>query len=264
MTSNSPILVIGVGVERTGTKSLQEALEILYRSPCYHSSEIVQNHPEHVDVWLKIFTTTKTAKKRQILEELVKSVFDGYLATVGHPACTIYKQLLDIYPEAKVIITTRPSLQWLESMRETVLPSRRLLSKGLLSRILERFVSVKGFGLMMHRSTKYVYGKKTRQSSDKKMLDAFERWMDDVIETVPSERLLIFQVEQGWAPLCEFLQLPTPDVPFPHSNQRSETLDTMDQLKTAKMRLAILVSVVPTMCILFIGAIILCVTMRPR
>ena len=46
-----------------------------------------------------------------------------------------------------------------------------------------------------------------------------------VKRTVSPERLLVFQVTEGWAPLCEFLGAEVPDVPFPRSNRREEWAD---------------------------------------
>ena len=39
---------------------------------------------------------------------------------------------------------------------------------------------------------------------------------------VPPKQLLVFDVKEGWAPLCKFLQLPVPDVPFPNINDANE------------------------------------------
>jgi hypothetical protein len=35
---------------------------------------------------------------------------------------------------------------------------------------------------------------------------------------VPADRLLVYEVSQGWEPLCEFLGVPVPDTPFPRVN----------------------------------------------
>lgn len=39
-----------------------------------------------------------------------------------------------------------------------------------------------------------------------------------IISRIPKERLLVFQVQEGWKPLCEFLDVPIPDEPFPRLN----------------------------------------------
>jgi hypothetical protein len=50
------------------------------------------------------------------------------------------------------------------------------------------------------------------------MADAMERWNQEVIDTVPSERLLVWDPKEGWEPLCEFLEMDVPEHPLPHVN----------------------------------------------
>ena len=39
-----------------------------------------------------------------------------------------------------------------------------------------------------------------------------------MISKVPADRLLVYEISQGWEPLCEFLEVPVPDAPMPHLN----------------------------------------------
>jgi hypothetical protein len=50
------------------------------------------------------------------------------------------------------------------------------------------------------------------------MAEAMERWNREVIDTVPAERLLVWDPKEGWEPLCEFLDEPVPEQPLPHVN----------------------------------------------
>ena len=43
-----------------------------------------------------------------------------------------------------------------------------------------------------------------------------------VREAIPAARLLEFDVADGWAPLCAFLEVPIPDSPFPNVNDREQ------------------------------------------
>ena len=45
-----------------------------------------------------------------------------------------------------------------------------------------------------------------------------ERWNQEVIDTVPAERLLVWHPKDGWEPLCEFLELDVPGEPVPNVN----------------------------------------------
>jgi hypothetical protein len=53
-------------------------------------------------------------------------------------------------------------------------------------------------------------------------VEVFVRHVADVRAAVPPERLLVFEVAQGWEPLCGFLNVPVPDEPFPHANDAGE------------------------------------------
>ena len=52
----------------------------------------------------------------------------------------------------------------------------------------------------------------------------YEKWNEEVKRVVPKERLLIFNVKEGWKPLCDFLEVPVPaaNQPFPHVNDTKE------------------------------------------
>ena len=57
------------------------------------------------------------------------------------------------------------------------------------------------------------------------LIDTMNRHNEEVRRNVPPERLLVWKVTEGWQPLCEFLDLPVPDEPFPHLNDRTEFLN---------------------------------------
>jgi Sulfotransferase domain len=105
--------VIGAGLGRTGTSSLQAAMEILGFGPCYHMTEVFA-HPEHVPVW-------EAAVREKPIEW--ESVLGGYRAYMGWPAA--YEGLMERYPGAKVILTVRDPERWYESIRKTIYEVQR-------------------------------------------------------------------------------------------------------------------------------------------
>jgi hypothetical protein len=54
-------------------------------------------------------------------------------------------------------------------------------------------------------------------------VEVFEQHIEHVRRTCPPERLLVFDVADGWEPLCEFLDVPVPRRPFPHLNDAKVT-----------------------------------------
>ena len=60
------------------------------------------------------------------------------------------------------------------------------------------------------------------------MTDWFQRRNQEVIDALPPERLLVFSAQDGWEPLCAFLEVPVPACPFPRVNSRDELTQVSD------------------------------------
>ena len=190
--------VVGAGLGRTGTASLKVALEQLLGGRCYHMSECFGN-PAHPPLWLA------AARGRPDWE----AIFKGYVATVDYPACGFWRQLADHYPEAKVLLTVRDPDKWFESTRETI------LSDGI--RELTTLTPDQAF------FQETVYKDYAGHFGDRAFVtDYFRRHNEAVIAAIPGDRLLVYEVGQGWEPLCAFLGLPAPSTPFPHVNTRAD------------------------------------------
>ena len=59
----------------------------------------------------------------------------------------------------------------------------------------------------------------------------YNTWLNHVKQTVPPNRLLVFEPKQGWQPLCDFLDVPVPEGPFPHENDTPTMLLKFKRLK---------------------------------
>jgi hypothetical protein len=62
------------------------------------------------------------------------------------------------------------------------------------------------------------------------LIAAFNEQEAAVKATIPAERLLVFDVRQGWEPLCEFLGKPVPDSDFPRTNSKEEFFELVEQV----------------------------------
>lgn len=72
-------------------------------------------------------------------------------------------------------------------------------------------------GIVDDLAWEYTFG--GRFEDRRHAIEVFERLNAEVEERVPAERLLVYDVKQGWEPLCEFLGVEPPkDEPFPHLN----------------------------------------------
>jgi hypothetical protein len=210
--------VIGAGFGRTGTTSLKAALEELGFGPTYTLSEVFRNQ-EHVRVWEAADADTgEGVDWEQFLA--------GYGVAVDWPACSFYEELMEAFPEAPVILTVRDPGQWYESTRSTIHVLRRLTRGPLPIRaafaLAEPFAPGVTGAVRLAERLVWENTFEGRFEDRDYAIGVFERHNEEVRLTVPQERLLVFDVREGWAPLCEFLGLEVPDEPFPHLNEARE------------------------------------------
>lgn len=197
--------VIGSGFGRTGTKSLKEALEILGFGPCHHMYEVLDNL-DQVPTW----NALAHGESRDW-----EDVFDGYSSQVDWPGAHYWQQTMSAFPDAKIVHSIRPAEKWWASFDKTI------------GKLLESYPQmdlpppVREI-LDMNRTFigEATFGGKFRERDV--AIAAFEKRTADVRNAVPADRLLVFDVAQGWEPLCAFLEVPAPNEPFPHHNLRGD------------------------------------------
>ncbi|MCB9703787.1 MAG: sulfotransferase family protein [Myxococcales bacterium] len=196
--------VIGAGYGRTGTDSLKEAIELLLGGRCYHMKEVL-GRPEHLDRWVEF-----GARGRQGMDW--EALFADYVACVDWPAANYYREIMAAFPDAKVLLSVRDPERWYDSLQVLVRISGAF---GRLS-FIPKF---RKFKQMIAQVVWHVFPDvRDRRST----IEVYERHVAEVKAAVPAERLLVFDVRAGWGPLCAFLGVPVPDVPFPHRNTRGE------------------------------------------
>jgi len=206
--------LIGAGLPRTGTLSQKVALEMLGLAPCYHMVNVLGNLDE-AQVWRRALDG----------EQPWDEVFDGFPATVDWPGSYFYKELVDFFPDAKVLLSVRDAEGWERSMRDTIwgLFYGDILIRDLSSARTRVDAKWNGYiemvSEMWHRSGLISAGAETDPESMKQAMEGFN---DEVQQTVPVDRLLVWSVSDGWEPLCEFLELPVPETPFPRLNDSGE------------------------------------------
>ncbi len=204
--------VIGAGHGRTGTLSLKAALEELGFGPCYHMVELLA-HPEKVTYW-------EAAERDESVDW--DALFEGYAAGVDFPVFRHYRTLAQNYPDAKVILTVRDPEKWYESALSTIYRAGPLpLQKALLALQLPFSPRLRKL-IRVFRLAGKVWQKDFGGRFEDKAyaLKTFEAHIKEVKRVIPEERLLVYQVGEGWEPLCTFLNVPVPDKPFPRLNDR--------------------------------------------
>lgn len=195
--------VIGVGFPRTGTMSLKLALEQLGIGPCYHMIEVFER-PDDIALW------NQAADGQTDWERL----FQGFQSTSDAPACCFWRELLEEYPNARVILTVRDPETWYESFHETVY---QVISNAENSPDAQhRAVQEMARELILERLLEGSFENRRRA------IEIYEEHNRTIQEVVAPERLLVLHVRDGWQPLCDFLDKEVPKEPFPHINTRNE------------------------------------------
>jgi sulfotransferase family protein len=190
------IQIIGAGLGRTGTTSLKAALEILLKAPCYHMANI-SHHPDHINLW---HSASQGDHPNWSL------LFQNYAAVTDWPAAAFYKELMPAYPEAKILLSFRESEAWFKSCQNTIFP---------------KILSSPGEWGDMIRSV--VFNTFCEDLNDRNScIAAYEKHNEEVRHYVPADRLIEWQPGDNWAPLCEALNLPEPDEPYPYVNKTKD------------------------------------------
>ncbi len=239
--------VIGAGFGRTGTASLKVALEELGFGPCYHMSEVYAN-PDHIELW-------EAAMRGEYMDW--DRLFHDYQATVDWPGAAFYEELLERYPAAKVILTVRAPQRWYESTRSTIYNIQNVASSPIFSlaaMFVPRLRDLRRAALM---AADLVWNQtfEGRFEDREHAIEVFERWNATVEKRVSAERLLVYEVKEGWGPLCEFLGVEAPDESFPRLNAAAE-------MRRMILGIRVLSVAAPTALVLLLGIAIFAVLRR--
>ncbi len=194
--------VIGAGVGRTGTLSLKLALTRLGLGPCHHMMEVIQAMPVQVPLWAAALEGRPDWK----------AIYDGFASAVDWPTAAFFRELAAAYPQARFILSHRDPENWADSFGETIYTAMAARDQAPPERrdwleMAYGVVARSGFALGLSRD---------------QLIAGYIAHNQAVKAAIPASRLLVYQVKEGWEPLCAFLGTPVPDEPFPRTNDRAE------------------------------------------
>ena len=198
--------VVGAGFGRTGTLSLKNALEKLGFGPCYHMMEVFPR-PDHIAMWHRLAFTNSMDWDL---------IFRGFRATVDWPAARWWREIAAHFPDAKVLLSVRDPEAWYKSMSDTIYqpmkwPLRTDVPEAvrLQNEMVRKAILTETFDNRFEDKTHAI--------------EIFKRHNQEVRDTIDPARLLVFNVREGWAPLCGFLEVAVPREPFPRLNDTAST-----------------------------------------
>ena len=212
--------------------ALYYALKELGFNP-WHGYEIPTDPNRHFTLWTEAMNCNFLGKDRPYRREEFDRLLGDYDACLDLPACLFWKDLLEAYPDAKVILTYRDADSWLQSMQRTIfhfLQWRmwhiwRIVDYNETRPMLVMLETA--FGIFCNND----YGESCRQA-----------YLDHnalVKETIPKEQLLEFSLGQEWEPLCRFLDVPVPEIVYPHKNTTDNFRKVTEEERSKSLRRAI-------------------------
>jgi hypothetical protein len=202
-----PLEIIGPGFGRTGTHALKLGLERLGFGPAHHMFE-VRDNPEQLPIW-------EAAARGERVDW--DDVFRGYRSQVDFPGARYWRELVQRYSKAKVILTVRDPDAWFDSVEATINPFLAARGKHLSSHV--NAIAEMGY------QTVAVQVFEERLTDRDHATQVFRRHIAEVQSEIAPDRLLTFDVRNGWGPLCEFLGAGVPDDPFPKTNSSKVFVD---------------------------------------
>jgi len=199
------IKVIGAGFGRTGTDSMREALTILGFGPCHHMFEVISDE-EQKRLWRALAQGAAPDWNRLLA---------GYASCVDWPSAYYWRDLIEFYPQARVVLTYRSPESWWASFEKTILAG------------INKSVDQESLGVAL--IAKQVFGGQANDRAE--AIARYEANVKAVTASVPAERLLVHNLGDGWGPLCAHLGVAAPDQPYPSRNDASAFQTTFAALR---------------------------------
>ncbi|KAH7019479.1 hypothetical protein EDB80DRAFT_700928 [Ilyonectria destructans] len=200
--------VLVLGLPRTGTQSLADALELLGISPVYHMREVGKNG--HAGLWMAALEERTKPDGTPWTRAQFEQILGGFQAVADYPAAIFPAELLEAYPEAAVILSVRGSEDaWHTSMALTLIHAHARRSPTDASPVATL-------------ARKY-HAACWDDDFDKNGKALYQKHNAEVRELAVDRKFLEYQPGQGWGPLCEFLGVAVPEgVPYPRSDDWAE------------------------------------------
>ena len=229
--------IICVGIGKTGTTSISKALRHLGYT-VFDWEEQVFDFQDH---WVDVFQNGAQLD--------VKRVYQHADAVVDAPGNFFWEEILEAYPDSKVILSEREEDSWLKSLVNQLQVFEAVISRRFLA-VLSPTSRKQIFILYSHLTA--ILGSADPKSAC--VLRKRYRMHNHRFKSlVPPEKLLVYNVKQGWKPLCDFLGCEVPTVAFPHENVKGEIAEV--SLSETRSGLQVILEI-QTALIVFLSVIV--------
>lgn len=155
---------------------------------------------------------------------------------------------MEAFPNAKIILTVRDPKSWYRSVKDTIFKGNAeslsfpINIMGKMTGFSQLFELVRNCGRNVYNRFSGLGMYEAIEQGEEISVQYFNDWIEDVKKSVPKEKLLIYNVKEGWDPLCKFLNVPVPERDFPNSN---DTEKMRQRFRERKIRAYFFVCVLP-------------------
>jgi hypothetical protein len=214
-TGSKGIVLIGAGLPRTGTLTQKVAFEQIGAGPCYHWVNVLADL-DTVELWNRALDGDGPWEE----------IFGDHRSSADWPGGYFYRELMEVYPDAKVLLSVRDPESWERSFRETIV--EMCYGESIMPAVSRARAQVdprwKRYLALVERMFFGPQGTFKGGHEPAQLIEQMLAHEEEVKRVVPAERLLVWEVTDGWEPLCEFLGVGVPDGPLPHVNDRGTFL----------------------------------------
>lgn len=214
--------VVAVGYGRTGTYSLTLALEEL-GFPTLHTQHLYE-HQDIINMWTNdIFLPSIEAKKTLMGKPDLQLIANKFQATADLPMALYFEQVMEEYPDCKFVLTERENSEiWFRSWDTLTKSITEPTNLGgfVFSNVRQYSYYLRWLFSNVNKDESYLTTPFPLPHQKKQAaIESYEEHNRKVREKIPAERLLKYNVKEGWAPLCDFLEIANcPQSPFPKTN----------------------------------------------
>uniref|UniRef100_H2ZE83 Sulfotransferase n=1 Tax=Ciona savignyi TaxID=51511 RepID=H2ZE83_CIOSA len=212
--------VIVAGFSKTGTKSMVAVCNELG----YKTYDFIENFYYLGKDWNRLMSSGGTV-------EDFKRMYKDVDATVDAPSFHFWEEIHQAFPDAKIILTIRDEDSWYLSLKKQM----ENLDRNIMLKILFSLTPI-GFRMysFFKNLNRVVYGHNSSRprmnlsvSNEMLLRQIYKKHNAYVLKAAPKDKLLVYNVKEGWEPICKFLGKPIPNKPFPHKNKSASLYDEM-------------------------------------
>ncbi|CAK8680232.1 unnamed protein product [Clavelina lepadiformis] len=224
--------VIVAGFPKTGTKSMHIAL----RELGYDVYDFVENFWYLGKDWNKILTEGGSVDD-------FKRMYEDVDAGVDAPIFFFWKEIHEAFPNSKIILTTRDEDSWFRSYRKQI----EEINQNTMLRLLFVYSPLgRKFETFLLRLAQVVYATSWIKANTFSMKHSvnelvmrklYRQHNADVTQNAPKDKLLVYNLKEGWEPLCKFLDKPVPDKQFPYANIGGKLFEELMQKHPVMQRM---------------------------